>query len=564
MKHEPRYYQKDTANAIVKCWREDKNNVPYANNCTGSGKSLTLAMLTDYYVNKGLRVLQLVPTRELVESNYKEAFNYLRNQTSLGIVCNQLKKIQNRKQAVIAMMKSFLKHRAISGAFDILLIDECDVLNNNPDSDYRKIIGSLKRLNPDMLIAGLTATPYTELGLIHEDNVQGKALFTHCVYETPVARMIKEGYLSHVESISGDIEINADEIPIAGKDYNKEIMGVKFDGILVDAVADMKAKFIAYNINTAIIYASTIANAERIVTEFGTDEIRLSHGKLTPAQRKENIDWLNNSDGNRYLVNVGLYIRGFNYPPLQCIVFFLATNVLRKYVQICGRVIRAHEEKDLGYVLDFGGNIDRHGPIDETIVPKTKKRRGDAPKKICTSILEENLVFEGITYIAGNECAYLNNLSARHCKKCEALFVNEDDSGNYSMRTKAQVLSIDKAKNQATYDVKSILFEDAISKSKGASMIKVMFYDDYELMAVDYLCIEHGGQARNIAIAKLKSLMKNPRGDWYQIGKFEGGHNVKNMLFLLNNYYDQYFKQIKSIRVDKSGRFTQVIEYIFL
>jgi len=561
MKKQARWYQRETANAIVKCWREDQKNVPYANNCTGSGKSLTLAMLTNYYINRGERVLQLVPTMELVKSNKEEAIDYLDNPEALGIVCNQLKENQNHRQAVIAMMASFLNKRAISGAFDILLIDECDLVNNNQESSYRRIITSLQRLNPNMLIAGLTATPYTQYGLIHENNIQGQALFTHCVYETPVARMIKEGYLSHVESISGDIEIDTSDLKMSGYDYNVELMGVKFDAILQDGVADMKAKFKAYNIETAIIYASTIANAERIVREFGTDEIRISHGKLTPTQRKHNIEWLNYGNGNRYLVNVGLYIRGFNYPQLRCVVFFLATQILRKYVQICGRVIRAHEEKSIGYVLDYGGNIERHGPIDETIVPKTKKRKNEAPKKICTAILDENVDFEGVTYLAGNSCNYLNNLSARKCKKCEALFISDNEEGKYSMRTKAQVLALEQEKKRFTYDVESVLFE---RHQKGdVAMIKMLFYDKYELLHTEYICIEHTGSARGLAIAKLKSLMKNPRQDWYQIGKFEGSHNVKNMLFLLENYYDQYFKCVKAITIIKEGRFNKLEEWFF-
>jgi len=54
------------------------------------------------------------------------------------------------------------------------------------------------------------------------------------------------------------------------------------------------------------------------------------------------------------------------------------------YVQMVGRGMRLADGKTDCLLLDYGGNIARHGPIDDVKVkPKGKKGDGEAPTKIC-------------------------------------------------------------------------------------------------------------------------------------------------------------------------------------
>jgi DNA repair protein RadD len=561
MKKELRYFQNDCINAIIEALK-NKNSVPYVNCVTGFGKSIVMADLTERALNKNKRILQLVPNHTLCLQNYDQTFSYITNKRSLGICSAKLGKYEINKQAVIATQTSFLKRRTYSGSFDVLLCDECDMISPIHETTYQKIIKSLLRINPNMRIVGMTGSPYREdQGMIHDKVKDGNVIFTECCYESDIPKLIKEGFLSHIDILNNNVSVNLDGIKKKGKDYDQQECGIKFDKIIQDAVIDFKKLFDDKNIKTALIFASTIANGERIVKEYNNiNECKIAHGNLSNNDRNELLKWLKNGSGKRYLVNVGLYTRGFDFPELQALVLLRATTSLRLYVQIIGRLIRSHDEKECGYLLDYGTNVSRFGPIDNLTPPEPPKN-GEAPKKICTAILDENVDFEGVTYLAGNSCNYLNNLSARKCKKCEALFISDNEEGKYSMRTKAQVLALEQEKKRFTYDVESVLFE---RHQKGdVAMIKMLFYDKYELLHTEYICIEHTGSARGLAIAKLKSLMKNPRQDWYQIGKFEGSHNVKNMLFLLENYYDQYFKCVKAITIIKEGRFNKLEEWFF-
>jgi len=90
-------------------------------------------------------------------------------------------------------------------------------------------------------------------------------------------------------------------------------------------------------------------------------------------------------------------------------------------------------------------------------------------------------------------------------------------------------------------------------------MVKMSFYDEVgNHLANDYLCIENTGQAKNLATAKIMDMLKNKR-DYYQMSKFEGGVNVKSVLFLLGEeYFDKFFKQIKTVTVAKEKGFDKV------
>jgi DNA repair protein RadD len=173
-------------------------------------------------------------------------------------------------------------------------------------------------------------------------------------------------------------------VGIKGGDYDTQKMGVKFAEICSDAVKDMRVKFEAYNIKTALIFASNIENAEMILSEWNDSEtMRIVHGKMTEPERRAAIHWIKKGHGNRYIVNVGVLTTGFNHAALDCVVLMRATKSTGLYVQMVGRVLRAHDDKKKGYLIDYGTNIERLGRVDGGIKAKTHKKKGNAPTKLC-------------------------------------------------------------------------------------------------------------------------------------------------------------------------------------
>lgn len=537
--------------AAVKAARESliDGEIPYLDCCVSFGKSLVMAHITELALNKGLRVLQITPTKELCGQNYKELFDYVTDKSSIGIVCAGLNKKQFNKKAIVCTFGSFVNKARFAGVFDLILIDECHGVSNKSDTSIRKIVMALQSSNQRIKIIGLSGSPYRMgQGALENDTVDGKALFTECAYTSNIAEMIKLGFLAHVKSINGSISANMDDVKLTSSgEYNKELEGVKFDEIVSDAVVDMKLKFANHNVNTAVIFTSNIANAERVIDEFSSDNIRLLTGDTGHGERSQILKWLQDAPGKRYVVNVGILTTGYNQPSLDCVVLFRATKSTSLYVQIVGRVIRAYKcvkgiEKT-GLVIDYGTNIDRLGAIDAIIPPKPKKTRAEAPKKYCDIILDRDLVDdEGFTHYAGTMCNTPNILSAKKCKLCDAAFINDSETGDYSMKSQASILAEKEARSVTKYDTPNVSFEIAHSRKTANKMIKMLLMDDeFNTIHKHYLCLDHSGGAQQKAKRFLLDMFKNKK-DYCRLGTV--GLSVENVFKLFDTNYDAFFKTI--------------------
>src|SRR3954452_22775660 len=100
---------------------------------------------------------------------------------------------------------------------------------------------------------------------------------------------------------------------------------------------------------------------------------------------------------------------GFNAPAGDLIALLRPTKSTGLYVQMAGRGTRLAPGKDNCLVLDFAGNVARHGPID-LVRPKDPPKGGadgDMPNKLCP------------------ECRAINALAARVCVDCGYVFPPE-------------------------------------------------------------------------------------------------------------------------------------------
>ena len=571
----PRPYQREICNAIVKSFKQGER--PYGSVLGGLGKSLCFAMLTDYYVKQGKRVLQMVPRMELVTQNYNEARDYMESPQVLGICCGQLQKRQTTRQAVIAMASSFVSRRATSGAFDVLLIDECHRMRlaagDEKQGNYEKIVRSLFRINPDMLCAGLSGSAYRlDQGELHETSHKTLPFFTEKVYDTAIhpgiPKLIEEGYLSPIETLNTPIHVDLTGVRTSGEDFNKEDMGIKFDAICYDAVNDMRNHFVDNDIDTSLIFASNLKNARNILEYWGDNNtMRIVCGDesiCTKKQRHDAVEWLKHGTGKRYIINVDILAEGFDHRALQCVVLLRATKSPGLMAQIIYRIIRPHDDKHCGYLLDYGTNVERLGSIDSIIVPKPKKARGDTPKKCCLAIVEETIEFEGLIYRKGDVCNYPNLLSARKCRVCSAEFISDSETGLYTMRTRGEILRAKIDADTYTYKVARVTFEKAYSKKDQTEMIKLNFIDESGLiMHNHYMCLSHTGYARHKSVGHLVKMMINPE-DFPLIASAPGGVNVENVLLLFNNAYSKYFKEFDTITLAPNGKYKELKGWQFV
>ena len=80
---------------------------------------------------------------------------------------------------------------------------------------------------------------------------------------------------------------------------------------------------------------------------------------------------------------MGVLTTGFNAPAVDLIAMLRPTKSAGLYVQMAGRGTRLAPGKENCLVLDFAGNVARHGPIDAVTPKRPSEAEGAAPTKVC-------------------------------------------------------------------------------------------------------------------------------------------------------------------------------------
>ena len=122
----------------------------------------------------------------------------------------------------------------------------------------------------------------------------------------------------------------------------------------------------------------------------------------TSSQERARLVERFTSGALRCLVSVGVLTTGFNAPGVDLIALMRPTQSPGLHVQQIGRGMRTAPGKSNCLILDFAGNVGRHGPIDAVRVKDGRQARspGEAPVKTCP------------------ECRTIVHAAARFCDEC--------------------------------------------------------------------------------------------------------------------------------------------------
>jgi len=163
------------------------------------------------------------------------------------------------------------------------------------------------------------------------------------------------------------------------------------------------------------------------------------------------------------------------------------------YYQMVGRGFRLHPEKQDCLVLDFGGNVMRHGPIDQIKVAERGGGTGPAPSKECP------------------ECRSIVAAGYAKCPDCGYQFPPPDRTKHDAKASGAGILS-----GQVTttpFAVNEVYFSVHLKRGAPEDAPRTMRVD-YQVGWRDYksewICFEHTGYARRKAVAWWKQRSPDP------------------------------------------------------
>lgn len=396
-----RYYQEEAVQSLYNFFSRvsgDTIRNPMVVTPTGSGKSLILAAfvkraLTDY---PGTRIIVLTHVRELIQQDARAILNYW-PEAPIGIWSAGLG-VKTRAQVTIAGIQSIHSNPTLFSPCDIVLIDECHLLSKNADTMYRRFLAGLMVHNPALKVIGLTATPYRlDSGLLTDGKDR---IFTDIAYTADVARLIKEGFLCPLVSKAGLTRADLSGMHKRGGDFMPAELAARMDQVNLIEGAVQEMLTYGADRKSWLVFCAGVQHAQHVadcLNHYGV-KTGMVCGDTPKAERDRLIADFK-AGRLRALTNADVLTTGFDHPAIDLIGMLRATESVGLYVQIVGRGLRTSPAKENCLILDFVGNVTKHGPIDAIKVHSKSDGSGGvgvAPAKECpdcqallhTSIME--------------------------------------------------------------------------------------------------------------------------------------------------------------------------------
>lgn len=402
-----RWYQKQAVEAIWDYLRT-KDGAPCVVLPTGSGKTPVIAELCRQVVAWGGRAVVLAHVKELLQQTVDKLSLFV-DPEIVGVYSAGLNERTTDKPITVAGIQSIYQKADQLGEVQLIVIDEAHLIPPSGCGRYRQFLESEKIVSQKARLVGLTATPYRlGAGWITNDRVTPEQreyergsydrLLDAIVYEVPVHRLIADGTLSAVVSCNASKRPDFSGLHVVRGDFDESEIekALTKKGVLESACAEIVEE--TKERHKVIVFCNRRESARKcakLLREYAPDfDAEVVDGETAAGDRADLIRRFKSETGDetligetkplKFICNVGVLTTGFDAPNIDAIALLRPTQSLTLYQQMVGRGLRTCPTKKDCLVLDFGGNVERHGPIDlpnpDTLVGITSESK---PWKEC-------------------------------------------------------------------------------------------------------------------------------------------------------------------------------------
>jgi len=481
-----RDYQQKSIDDLYR-WFELHEGNPCLVMPTASGKSHVVAALCKDAIQNWpeTRVLMLTHVKELIEQNADKMLAYWPD-APLGIYSAGMGVKQLGQNITFAGIQSIhtIPHKI--GHIDLIVIDECHLVNHSQTGMYRVFIEALQNINPSLRVIGLTATPYRMgHGLITDK----PALFDALLEPVTISALVYMNWLSPLRSKHTVQKLDASGVKKRGGEYIEADLQAVVDTEENNQAVVKETIERAGDRKAWLFFCTGVHHAERIA------EILQDHGissacivGSTPKKERQRILEEYKAGKIRALTNANVLTTGFDYPDIDLIAMLRPTMSPGLYLQMAGRGMRLKSHTDHCLVLDFAGVVQKHGPITAVVPPpKPGKfpRGGEVPMKFC------------------EKCHELNHIAARECTCCGASFP-------FAEPKKMELHNLDiMGIDGQDMDVTGWTWRKHISKTSGKEMLSATYYGSYSDPPVtEYFPVRHDGYAGQKATQEILTIAR--------------------------------------------------------
>ena len=485
---------------------------------TGSGKAHIIAGFCEDILrrNKNAKILVLSHVKELLVQD-AEKIRLAWPQAPLAIYSAGLgtKKISS---ITVAGIQSIWRKPEELGKIDVVIVDEAHMIQNEDEGMYRRLLSSLQEINPKMRMIGLTATPYRlGQGLLTEGD---DAIFQGLIEPVTIEELVKRKYLARLTSTFTDLQMNVEGIKKVQGDYEKQELESRVNS------SDVNAKVVAETIRRAgnrtawLVFCVSISHAEKMRDEFIAQGVKAEAiTSKTTSEERARIFADFKAGKIRAVTNVGVATTGFDYPDIDVIVMARPTLSPGLYIQMSGRGMRVkspgHHQDCL--VLDFAGNIARHGAVTKIIPPRRTIKAG---KKSSQEL--------GDMFKICPKCKKTVMKRARECVHCGHIFtelsdlsisddimegVNDIEAGIPETPSAKGTQESEIPSGYQRMKVDSWFWKVVRRKKDNMPLLRVDFYGEDKLQGPKqlFLHIMQEDGSRKIAYRQMKSLLQGVR-----------------------------------------------------
>lgn len=418
-----RPYQQEVLDTL-KVRLKETDHPLLVNASVGAGKSLIIAELLMLIERAGWRALCLTMNSTLIKQNTE---TYIEQGGHAGIYCAALG-IKDTQPPIIfaspmSVRGSIKKDGKLSKIpFNLIVVDECHNINfNDRSTTYMRIFNHYlhqsKLLGHKLRFVGLTGTPYRGKGytIIGDD-----LFFKEEVCSITAEWLIDNGYLTQpiwgVCEKSLQYDFNKLKVNSMGKFNPNELEQAIHKTPRLTARIMGEVSEIVKHRKGAFIFASSVKHCQECAEWLPPEETAVITGD-TPDKLREHYIAQAKAGIIKYLVNVNVLCTGVDVPTFDTVVFVRPTESLVLYMQCLGRGLRLANGKTDCLILDYAGNLYRHGDIDNPVINKALKPKFDNDPEYCIECFN---------------CNTMNTLMARRCigskdsKRCDHWFEWKD------------------------------------------------------------------------------------------------------------------------------------------
>ena len=501
-----RPYQEEVKAAVYGHLRARDDN-PCAVVPTAGGKTPIMASICKDAVGQwNGRVLILAHVKELLEQT-ADKLRIVCPEIDFGIYSAGLKRRDTEHPVIVAGIQSVYKRACELDAFNLVMVDEAHLIPLEGDGMYRQFLADAKVINPELRIIGFTATPFRlKTGPICTPD----GFLNHICYDVGVRELIRDGFLCPLISKAGKTKADTTALHVRGGEFAAdEVENLMDQETLVKSAC---AEIVQHTTSrqATLIFASGVKHGQHIVETLSREhgiECGFVCGETPTAERDATLGRFKTGE-LKCLCNVNVLTTGFDAPHIDCVALVRPTMSPGLYYQMVGRGFRLHPSKENCLVLDFGGNVLRHGPVDEIQITTMDRGNGKAPAKECP------------------ECQAVIAAGFATCPQCGYEFPPPERKQHDAKASEAGILS-----GQVTttkFRVEDVLC--SVHTKRGASedvpkTLRVDYRVGWHEYKSEWVCFEHEGYARQKAVAWWRGRSPDPVPDSAQraIEIIEGG-----------------------------------------